>query len=95
MKCNLIFKGIHEKENEGWEDTSMVLAKLIHEKIDLPYSFEEIDKQISKAHTGSGSDEQEKLGVSSKTILGNNSLSMTVGYEPSTRVQIPSPNGAH
>ena len=94
MRCNLIFKGIHEKENEGWEDISMVLAKLINEKIDLPYPFEEIDKQISRAHRGSGSDEQEKLGLSSKIILGKNSLSMTVGYEPSSRVQMHSLNGS-
>lgn len=85
MRCNLIFKGIHEKENEGWEDISMVLAKMINEKIDLPYPFE-----------GSGrTREQEKLGLSSKIILGNNSLSMTVGYEPSSRVQMHSLNGAH
>ena len=47
----------------------MVLTKLINEKIDLPYPFEEIDKQISSTHRGSGSDEQEKLGLSSKIIL--------------------------
>lgn len=50
MRCNLLFKGIHEKENEKWEDISMVLAKLINQKLDLPDFFEEIDMQIISAH---------------------------------------------
>ena len=57
MRCNLIFKGIHEKDNVKWEDTSMVLATLIKKKLDLPYSFEETDLQISRAHRASGTDE--------------------------------------
>ena len=50
MRCNLLFKGIHEKKNEKWEDISMVLAKLINQKLDLPDFFEEIDMQIIRAH---------------------------------------------
>ena len=57
MRWNLIFKGIHEKDNVKWEDTSMVLATLIKKKLDLPYSFEETDMQISTAHRASGTDE--------------------------------------
>ena len=50
MRCNLLFKGIHEKKNEKWEDISMVLAKLINQKLDLPDFFEETDMQIIRAH---------------------------------------------
>ena len=73
----------------------MVLGKLINEKIDLPYSFEEIDMQISRARRASGSDEQRKQGLSSKIVLGNSPLCMTAGYEPSHSVQMHSPDGAH
>ena len=38
----------------------MALTKLINRKLDLPYSFEEIDMQIRRAHRASVSNEQTK-----------------------------------
>ena len=50
MRSTLIFKNILGTQNESWEDTSQLLAEFITCEIDLPYSFEEIDFQISRAH---------------------------------------------
>ena len=48
MRSTLIFKNIPGIQNESWEDTSWLLADFIN--LDLPYSFEEIDFQIIRAH---------------------------------------------
>ena len=55
MRSTLIFKNIPGIQNESWEDTSWLLADFIN--LDLPYSFEEIDFQIIRAHR---STEQDK-----------------------------------
>ena len=50
MRSTLIFKNIPGIQNESWEDTSRLLADFIVCELDLPYSFEEIDFQISRAY---------------------------------------------
>ena len=50
MRYTLIFKNTSGIQNELWEDTSRLLADFITFELDLPYSFEEIDLQISRAH---------------------------------------------
>ena len=50
MRSTLIFKNIPGIQNQSWEDTSWFLADFITCELYLPYSFEEIDFQISRAH---------------------------------------------
>ena len=50
MRSNLIFKGIPEESKETWDDTSQLLAGFITENLNLPYSFDQMDMQISRAH---------------------------------------------
>ena len=57
MRSTLIFKNIPGIQNESWEDSSWLLADFITCELGLPYSFEEIDFQISRAHR---STEQDK-----------------------------------
>ena len=52
MRNTLIFKNLLEDNNKTWEDTSRVLTKSIHSKLDLAYDKEFIDRQISRAHRG-------------------------------------------
>ena len=57
MRSTLIFKNIPGIQNESWENISRLLADFITCELDLPYSFEKIDFQISRAHR---STEQDK-----------------------------------
>ena len=50
MRSNLIFKGIPEESKETWGDTSQLLTGFITENLKLPYSFDQMDMQISRAH---------------------------------------------
>ena len=50
MRSNLIFKGIREEHNEIWDDISRLLTSFICDNLNLSYSPEEIDMQISRAH---------------------------------------------
>ena len=50
MRSNLIFKGITEESKVTWDDTSQLLAGFITENLNLPYSFDQLDMQISRAH---------------------------------------------
>ena len=50
MRSTLIFKNIPGIQNQSLEDTSWFLADFITCELYLPYSFEEIDFQISRAH---------------------------------------------
>ena len=50
MRSTIIFKNIPGIQNESWEDIFRFLADFITCELDLPYSFEEIDFQISRAH---------------------------------------------
>ena len=50
MRSTLIFKNIPGIQNQSSEDTSWFLADFITCELYLPYSFEEIDFQISRAH---------------------------------------------
>ena len=50
MRSTLIFKNIPGIQNQSSEDTSWFLAVFITCELYLPYSFEEIDFQISRAH---------------------------------------------
>ena len=57
MRSTLIFKNIPGIQNESWEKNSRLLADFITCELDLPYSFEKINFQISRAHR---STEQDK-----------------------------------
>ena len=50
MRSTLIFKNIPGIQNQSSEDTSRFLVDFITCELHLPYSFEEIDFQISRAH---------------------------------------------
>ena len=50
MRSNLIFKGIREESKETWDDTSQLHAGFITENLNLPYFFDQMDMQISRAH---------------------------------------------
>ena len=50
MRSNLSFKGIPEESKETWDDTSQLLDGFITENLNLPYSFDQMDMQISRAH---------------------------------------------
>ena len=56
MRSNLIFKEIPEESKETWDDTSQLLAGFITENLNLPYSFDQTDKQISRTHRTSDDD---------------------------------------
>ena len=57
MRSTLNFKNIPGIQIESWEVTSRLLADFITCELDLPYSFKEIDFQISRVHQ---STEQDK-----------------------------------
>ena len=46
----MIFKGVPEESKETWDDTSQLIAGFITENLNLPYSLEKMDTQISRAH---------------------------------------------
>ena len=50
MRSNLIFKGVPEESKEIWDDTSQLIAGFITENLHLPYSLDQMDIQISRAH---------------------------------------------
>ena len=56
MRSNLIFKGIPEESKETWDDTSQLLAGFITENLNLPYSFDQMDMQISRARRTNDTD---------------------------------------
>ena len=56
MRSTLIFKNIDQKRNQTWEDTLEILADFLTSKVNLPYTYEEIDMQISRAHWGTARD---------------------------------------
>lgn len=58
MRSTLIFKNIPEEEHETWEDTCATLAEFITTELTLPYSFDEIDMLISRAHRGPENNEE-------------------------------------
>ena len=60
MRSNLIFKGIPEESKETWDDTSQLLAGFITKNLKLPYSFDQMDMQISRAHRSSDTDSSRR-----------------------------------
>ena len=56
MRSNLIFKRIPEESKETWVDTSQLLAGFTAENLNLPYSFDQMDMQISRAHRTNDTD---------------------------------------
>ena len=56
MRSNLIFKRIPEESKNIWADTSQLLAGFIAENLNLPYSFDQMDMQISRAHRTNDTD---------------------------------------
>ena len=56
MRSNLNFKGIPEESKETWDDTSQLHAGFITENLDLPYSFDQMDMQICRAHRTNDTD---------------------------------------
>ena len=60
MRSNLIFKGIPEESKETWNDTSQLRADFITENLNLPYSFDQMDMQISRAHRTNDTDSSRR-----------------------------------
>ena len=56
MRSKLIFKNIPGIQNESWEDTCQLLSDFITCELDLPYSIEEINFQIIRAHQSTEKD---------------------------------------
>ena len=50
MRSTLIFKNIDQKPNQTWGDTLEILADFLTSEVNLPYTYEEIEMQISRAH---------------------------------------------
>ena len=59
MRSTLTFKNIPGKPKETWEDTCETLANFIEKKLNLPYSYTDIDMAISRAHRGSDIPEED------------------------------------
>ena len=53
MRSTLI---LNQKPNETCEDNSKILAEFLASEVNLPYTCEEIDMQISRAHRGTERD---------------------------------------
>ena len=56
MRSTLSHKNISQKPNETWEDNLKILAEFLTSEVNLPYTYDEIDMQISRAHQGSERD---------------------------------------
>ena len=52
MRSYLIIRVLIRSTNKKWEDTSQIVADFIHDRLNLPYSREVINMQISRAHKG-------------------------------------------
>ena len=62
MRSTLIFKNIKEEGETTWEETAQVLRDFIVENLNLPYTSEEIDNQISRAHRSKRDDNNDRNG---------------------------------
>ena len=51
-----VYKGIPEESKETWDDTSQLRAGFITENLNLPYFFDHMDMQISRAHRTNDTD---------------------------------------
>ena len=60
MRFSLFFKGILEESKETWHDTSQLLAGFITKNLNLPYSFDQMDMQISRAHKNNDTDSSSR-----------------------------------
>ena len=61
MRDNLILKGIGEIADEKWENTTQVLVDFIYDNLNLGYSFNEIESQISRADRASDNNNGKKI----------------------------------
>ena len=52
MRSTLVFKNITEEHYETWEDTCKTLSHFIISELNIPYSYDDIDLLISRAHRG-------------------------------------------
>ena len=52
MRSALVFKNITEEHYETWEDTCKTLSHFIISELNIPYSYDDIDLLISRAHRG-------------------------------------------
>ena len=64
IRSNLIFKGIPEESKETWDDTSQLLAGFRTENLNLLYSFDQMDMQISRAHRTNAIDSSRRKNKS-------------------------------
>ena len=60
MRSNVIFKGIPEESKETLDDTSQLHAVFITENLNLPYSFDQMDMQISRGHRTNDTDSSRR-----------------------------------
>ena len=57
MRSTLVFKNIREERYETWEYTCKTLSHFIVSELNMPYSYDEIDLLISRAHRGAENQE--------------------------------------
>lgn len=67
MRFNLIFKGISEDSSETLEDTSQLATDFVTENLSLPYSFDKMDIQISRAQQENDTDLLKEKKSKTKT----------------------------
>ena len=64
MRSSLIFKRIPEESKKTWGNTSQLIAGFITENLNLPYSFDQMDIQISRAHRTNDTDSSRRKNKS-------------------------------
>ena len=57
MRSTLAFKNIKKEHNETWEDTCKTLSRFIISELNMPYSYDDIDLLVSRAHRGAENQE--------------------------------------
>ena len=57
MRSTLVFKNIREEHYETWEDTCKTLSHFIISELNMPYSYDDIDLLINRAHRGAENQE--------------------------------------
>ena len=57
MHSTLVFKNIRKEHHETWGDTCKTLSHFIISELNKPYSYDDIDLLISRAHRGAENQE--------------------------------------
>lgn len=56
FRNHLIFKSIEQKRKKPWADTPKIFVEFLVLEVNLPYTYEELAMQISRAYQGTKRD---------------------------------------